>query len=441
MFRWMFVLSVCSLSLIDQTAHADDWPQWRGTERDGIWRESGIVDTLSDDGTQAQWRVEIGGGYAGPAVADGKVFVMDYQKDSGNVVFNPGVADKLTGKERVLCLDAKTGKQLWEHAYDCPYEISYGNGPRCTPTVDGDHVYTLGAEGNLFCLNVKDGSVAWSKSFTKEYNAEAPYWGYSSHPMVYGDSLICLVGGDGSVAVAFDKKTGQEQWRTLSASEIGYAPPTIIEAAGTEQLLIWDADKINSLNPKNGETYWTIPLKPDYAMSIMAPQKSGNYLFASGIGNIGALMKLDTKKPGAEVVWRGEAKTGLYAANSTPFIQGGTMYGCDCRPGSLTAVNLEDGERLWETFKPTTGDRRAGHGTAFIVYHEPSDRFALFSETGDLVFAKLTPEKYEELSRVHIIDPTSNAFGRDVVWVHPAFANQSIYARNDKEIVCVSLAK
>lgn len=439
MLRWLCVLSVLSLSFPSEPAHADDWPQWRGPERDGVWRERGIVDTLPDD-VQPEWRVEIGGGYAGPAVADGKVFVMDYQKESGDVLFNAGRADKLTGKERVLCLDAKTGQQIWEHTYDCPYEISYGNGPRCTPTVDGKVVYTLGAEGHLFCLNVDDGSVVWSKSFAEDYNAEAPYWGYSSHPLVHGDSLISLVGGDGSVAVAFDKKTGQEQWRTLSASGTGYAPPTIIEAAGTEQLLIWDADKINSLNPKTGELYWKIPLKPDYKMSIMAPQKSGDYLFASGIGNVGALMKLDSEKPAAEVVWRGKAKTALYAANSTPFIQDGTMYGCDCRVGVFRAVNLEDGERLWETFKPTTGDRRAGHGTAFIVYHEPSDRFVLFSETGDLIFANLSPDKYEELSRVHIIDPTSNAFGRDVVWVHPAFANQSIYARNDKEIVCVSLA-
>ena len=123
MLRWMCMLSVLSLSFVSNVSQADDWPQWMGPKRDAIWRESGIVESFSKNGLKPAWRVEIGGGYAGPAVADGKVFVMDYQKDSGNVVFNPGVADKLTGKERVLCLDGKTGKQLWEHAYDCPYEI------------------------------------------------------------------------------------------------------------------------------------------------------------------------------------------------------------------------------------------------------------------------------------------------------------------------------
>jgi outer membrane protein assembly factor BamB len=174
-------------------------------------------------------------------------------------------------------------------------------------------------------------------------------------------------------------------------------------------------------------------------MSIMAPRKEGDYLFASGIGDAGALLKLDSDKPGAEVVWRGKPSNCVYCSNSTPILEDGVIYGVDCDKGSLRAVRIEDAEVLWETWDPTTASRRrASHGTAFLVKN--ADRYFLFAETGDLIIAKLSPEGYEELSRAHLLDPTGEAFGREVVWSHPAFANRCIYARNDKELICVSLA-
>ncbi|MDB5335629.1 MAG: outer rane biosis protein BamB, partial [Planctomycetaceae bacterium] len=245
-------------------------------------------------------------------------------------------------------------------------------------------------------------------------------------------------GGEGSVAVAFDKDTGKELWKALSAREPGYSAPSIIEAGGTRQLLIWHCAAVNSLNPDTGKVYWSIPLEPAYGMSIMAPRKSGDYLFASGIGEVGVLLKLDAGKPGASEIWRSSIKSGVYCSNSTPFIDNGTIYGCCCKQGQLRGVKLETGDRLWETFAPTTGKSRANSGTAFIVKHE--DRFFLFSETGDLILAKLSPEKYEELGRFHVLKPTGECFGREVAWSHPAFAERSLFARNDEELVCVSLA-
>ena len=150
-------------------------------------------------------------------------------------------------------------------------------------------------------------------------------------------------------------------------------------------------------------------------------------------------VKLNDDKPGAEIEWRGKPKDAVYGCNSTPQIVDGVIYGNDCQIGSLMAVRLDNAERLWETFQPTSGgDRRASHGTAFIVRHE--DRFFLFSETGDLILADLTDKRYQEISRFHVLDPTNECFGREVVWSHPAFANKSVFARNDKEVVCVSLA-
>jgi outer membrane protein assembly factor BamB len=373
-------------------------------------------------------------------VAGGKVYVTDYVRKAGELANNPGARNDLQGTERILCLDAASGKEIWKHEYDCPYSISYASGPRATPTVHAGKVYTLGAEGNLFCLDAARGTELWSKDLRRIYKTESPIWGFCGHPLVDGKKLICLVGGEGSVAVAFDKDTGRELWKALSTPDPGYCPPTIITAGGKRQLLIWHPESLNALNPETGEVYWSEPLVPQYGMSIAAPQHAGDFLYASGIGKLSVLFQLDRTKPAVKVAWEGTPMTGVFCANSTPLIDGGTIYGNDCEVGNLRAVKLETGERLWETFQPTTGgDRRASHGTAFLTKN--GDRYFLFSETGDLVIARLTPEKYEEISRAHLLEPTSECFGRAVVWSHPAYANRCIFARNDKEIICASLAR
>jgi len=437
----MRVFVLCSLLLFAalQAAHADDWPQWLGPERDSVWREKGIVDRFPTNGLEVKWRVPVELGYSGPAVVDDRVFVFDYAKTSGTSTNNPGGRDKLEGKERVLCLSAATGKQLWKHQYDCSYNISYPSGPRCTPTVDSGRVYTLGAEGNLYCLNTESGDVIWSKELKKEYKTETPIWGFAAHPLVVGDLLYCVVGGQGSVAVAFDKKTGREVWRALSNNEPGYCPPTLIEHAGTKQLLIWHPKSLNALNPLTGDVHWSVDLAPSYGMSVTAPRKTGNYLFASGIGNIGALIELGDTASSAEVKWRGNSKSAFYSCNSTPIIDGELIYGNDCQTGMLIGARIEDGKRVWETREPTSGgNRRASHGTAYLVKHE--DRYFIASETGDLILAELSPQGYKETSRFHMLDPTNECFGRAVVWSHPAFARRCVFARNDKELVCINLA-
>jgi outer membrane protein assembly factor BamB len=447
------LLPLFLVATLAPVVRADDWPQWMGPRRDGVWREAGLVDALPPSGLPVKWRVPVNGGYSGPAVADGRVYLTDYDRPAGDLANAPNDRTELAGRERILCLDAETGKLLWKHEYDCPYAISYASGPRCTPTVADGKVYALGAEGNLVCLDAVTGAVAWTKDFKKDYGAPTPIWGFCGHPLVDGKRLICLVGGPGSVAVAFDKDTGQELWRGLSASESGYCPPTLIESAGVRQVVIWDADKLNALEPATGRVLWSQPLKPMYGMSIMAPQvadtKQGRVLFASGIGRVGALFALAADKPDAAVLWRGEPKSAVYCANSTPFIAGDVLYGCDCDTGMLTAVDVATGKRLWETPDATLGGTRRGkHGTAFLVRHEPaggpaaaSTRTWIFSETGDLILATLSPAGYRELGRQHLLDPTNECFGREVVWSHPAFAGRCVYARNDRELVCVSLAK
>ncbi len=419
---------------------ADDWPQWMGPKRDSVYRESGVVSSIPADGLKVLWRVPIAGGYAGPAVSAGKVFVSDYQVKSGTNSSNPAGRDALAGTERLLAIEADTGKTLWSYQYDRAYNISYGTGPRATPTVDGSHVYFLGAEGDLACLTVADGKVVWKRQLAEEYKSESPVWGHTAHPLVHGDMLYVLAGGSGSVVVALDKHTGKERWRALSASEIGYCPPTLLDHGGRLQLLIWHADELNSLDPETGKVFWSTPLKPRYGMSIAAPSVHGDLLYASGIGETGVMFQLLPGAQGVKKLWTGNIKTALYSANAGPIFDGQMLYGADCGSGSFIAAKASDGARSWQTYQPTAGGtRRVSHGTAFIVQH--ADRFFLLSETGDFIIAKLSPEKYEEIGRMHVLDPTSDCFGRKVVWSHPAFANRCLYARNDRELVCVSLAE
>jgi outer membrane protein assembly factor BamB len=425
--------------LVSVTAvgRGDDWPQWLGPKRDSVWRETGLIDKFPEGGPKVLWRTPIDGGYAGPAVAGGRVFVTDYVTD-GKRVNHPAVRAELKGSERVLCFDAGTGKPLWKHEYDCPYKVSYPAGPRCTPTVHDGKVYTLGAMGHLFCLDAATGMPVWSKDLMKEYKTEPPTWGCAAHPLVDGKKLICLVGGEGSTVVAFDKDTGKELWKAMTVKNIGYCPPTIIEAGGKRQLIIWHSETINGLDPETGAVYWSEPLKPGAGMSIMTPRYHGNYLFAGGAFEVSALLKLAADKPAAEVVWRGTARTSVAPINSTPFLEDGHVYGVD-RMGQLRGIKLETGERLWETFAATTGDKEASSATAFIVKN--GDRFFLMSDTGHLIIARLSPKGYEEISRAKVLEPTNEGFGRKVVWSHPAFSNRCVFARNDKELVCVSLAK
>jgi outer membrane protein assembly factor BamB len=438
--RLVFVAGFFSISVFRLSA--DDWPQWLGPQRDGVWRETGILESFPTDGLKYRWRMPIGGGYSGPAVAKGRVYVMDRQLGKGATrPSNPFARAEIPGTERVLCLNEADGRIVWQHEYDCAYSVSYSAGPRVTPTVHSDKVYTIGAEGNLFCLDATKGVAVWSRDLKKDFNVKTPVWGFAGHPLVDGNKLICLVGGGGSVAVAFDKDTGKELWRALDAKEPGYAPPMIYEFAGKRQLVIWHPEAVNALEPDTGKIVWTYPLAPSVrsGMTIPTPRKVGDLLFLTSFYNGSLLLRVDSETP--SIVWQSKKVSeidtdGLHSVMATPLIENGYIYS-PCSYGQFRCLKLQTGERLWETFAPTSG-KSARWGHAFLVKN--GDRCFLCSETGDLIIARLTPEKYEEVSRVHLIDPVNRDPGRPVVWSHPAFANKSVYARNDNEIVCASLA-
>jgi outer membrane protein assembly factor BamB len=442
----LVVVAVALATLSGSVAFGDDWPQWMGSQRDGVWRETGILKKLPKDGLKPEWRCELAQGYSGPAVADGKIFVTDWQRAAN--VKPPSSAfsrAQMAGKERVHCMDQKTGKVIWTHEYPCNYSVSYPGGPRCTPLYHDGKVYTLGTMGNLFCLDVKDKRVIWSKDFVKDYGSAVPLWGFAAHPLLSGDRLICIVGGkDKSLVVAFHKDTGKELWRAADTGGEGpgYCPPVIVKVGSVRQLIIWDPEAIRGLDPESGKIHWTEPFQLRAGLSIPMPRLEGDRLFVTAFYNGPVMLQLAQDKPGARVLWRGrsnsERKTdGLHSIMTTPVVKDGFIYGV-CSYGQLRCLRVDSGARVWESLEATGGkEERWGH--AFIIPHE--DRYFLFNEHGELIIADLSPDGYREQSRAKIIEPTNNMAGRWVVWMHPAFANKTIYVRNDREILAISLAE
>ena len=432
----LVVATVAGTFFSNAIAVADQWPQWMGPERDNVWREEGIVEKFPAGGPKVLWRAPVAGGYAGAAVAEGKVFVTDFVP-AGDLPGDNFERKTAAGTERVLCLDEGTGKELWKHEIPVTYTISYPAGPRCTPTVDGDRVYTLGAEGNLLCLSVTDGRVIWAKDLKKDYETKAALWGWAGHPLVDGNRLFVIAGTAKAHVVALDTLTGKELWRAGTAPEQGYSPPTIIEAAGVRQLVLMKPDGMYAVAPDTGRILWETPYNADNGSIIMAPVKVGEHVYVGGFQEKNLCVKLAADKPGVEVVWRNKAKHGISAVNVQPFVDGTMVYGFH-EKGDLRGIEIPSGAVKWSSPGPF-GDRAPPSATAFITRH--GNRYFLFAETGDLVIAKLSPAGYEELDRAHLLDTTQSAFGRGVVWCPPAYADRSVFIRNDKELIRVSLAK
>lgn len=427
---------ICLVMAGISSTFAADWPQWMGPERDNVWREEGIVAELPEGGPKIVWRAPVHGGYAGPAVANGKVFVTDYVTDADVNTANFERKES-SGVERVMALDEATGKELWKFEYPVKYTISYPAGPRCTPAVADGKVYTLGSEGNLYAFDAETGRVLWSKDFQKDYGAKTDLWGYSGHPLIDGNKLISIVGGEGSYVVAFDKDSGKELWKNLTSPGQGYSPPAILDVMGQRQLVLLRPDAVTALEPDTGKEIWSVPYQSDSGLVIMTPVIWKDHIFVGGFSQKNMLIKLGADGKSADMEWNDLAKKVMSPINVQPTLEGDNLYGFD-QGGRLIGVKLPDGDRLWETTEPV-GKRPANSATAFII--RQGDRYFMFTENGDLVVADLTPEGYKETSRAHILAPTGDAFGRPVVWCSPAFANQKMYVRNDKECVAVDLAK
>ncbi len=429
-------------------SRADDWPGWLGPRRDGVWRETGLMEKFPPGGPPVLWRVPISEGYSGPAEAGGRLYVMDRQRTTGpdHKPLRP-TRKGVLGNERVLCFDVTGGKLLWKHEYDCPYKLSYPLGPRTTPLIDGGRVYTLGAMGDLLCLDAGSGKVLWSRSLMKDFHlSDPPVWGWAASPLIDGDLLYCLVGGPGSAVVAFHKSTGREAWRALTSEEVGYSPPVLCQAGGTRQLLVWLSDCVNGLDPATGKVYWThtwpkAVQRP--AVNIVMPRCDGQRVFVTNFYHGSLMLQLDAHKPEASVLWQGKSNNpsrpdGLHGVMATPIIKEGCIYGVGGY-GELCCVDADTGKILWQTDDAIGKKAKGECANIFLV--PQGDRYVLFSDQGDLILAHLSRSGYKEIDRAHILEPDREARGRKAAWSHPAFARRCIFARNSQELVCVSLAQ
>ena len=413
----------------------DDWPEWRGAGRRGEWNETGVLDRFPGQGLAVMWRAPLGSGYAGPAVSAGRVFVADFQPGEG-----------LEGHEGLVALDQSNGLPLWSRRWPVDYAgIEYAAGPRATPTVDGDRVYVLGATGRLICLRVIDGSVLWERRFPRDFGTELPPWGMASAPLVYGDLLIAVAfGRPGAKLVALDKHSGEEVWRALSSEDSGpgYSQPVVLRHEGRPMVIVWHAGGLAAIEPATGTVIWEKPFRTRMETPIATPVWRRPHLLVSAFFNGSRLFHVGGAD--AELLWRGRSDSaidtdGLHALMNSPVIDGDYIYGI-CSFGQLRCLRLATGERVWETQAVTR--ERARNASAFMVRN--GDRYFINNDRGELIIARLAPSGYSEISRAFLIRPTSAPGARRelaaVNWSHPAYAGRSVFARNDEEIVCVSLA-
>jgi len=411
-------------------ALADDWPQWRGPQRDGVWREDGIVERFSGPRLEPLWRAEVGPGYCGPTVADGRVYVADR-------------VETPTERERVHCFDAATGARVWSYDYECRYgSIGYTAGPRASITIHDGRAYFLGTAGHLHCFDAATGEVLWRKDARAEYKIAMPIWGIAAAPLVEGELLIVQIGGaDDACIVAFDRISGRERWRALG-DRASYSAPIVIEQAGRRVLVCWTGDRVAGLDPLTGKLHWQEPFVPTrMVINIATPVLSDNHLFVSSFYDGSMVLKIDPNTLAVEKLWhrRGSSEQStesLHCCISTPVILGDYVYGIDSF-GELRCLDLKTGDRIWGSIEPVPRNRWAN---VHIVRR--NDDIWMFNEKGELIICRLSTEGYREISRTRIIEPTTQQLNQrgGVCWSHPAFANRRIYVRNDNELLAVSLA-
>jgi outer membrane protein assembly factor BamB len=400
--------AVAGLLVALLAALAADWPQFLGPNRDNTSPEH--VEPWTGE-LKIVWRQPVGEGHSSPIVAKGRVFT------------HAKVADK--EDEEVTAWDASTGKPLWRKQYERPkFENFFGNGPRSTPVVDGDLVFTLGVSGVLACWKAADGEEVWKTNILEQFKATNLFFGISTSPIVAGDKLLVLVGGPDASIVAFDKATGKVAWKSGS-DKAAYASPTMIQHGGKSLAVFLTHEGVTAVDPADGKRFWQFPLVDMLAESSTTPVRVGDMLFASSVtyGSVGLRLTEKNGQPGYEQVWKDQKLTCYFG---TPVAFGEYLYvvkGSVTPPASLCCVEAKTGKVLWT--KPNVGQY---HATVVRV----KDRLLLLEETGNLVLLEHNPKEYKELARAKVCGKT---------WAHPALSDGRLFVRDEKELRCVEVGK
>jgi outer membrane protein assembly factor BamB len=380
-----------------------DWPQYRGINRDGISKETAIIKTWPATGPKVIWKSAVGDGYSGMAIVGPRIYTMD-AKDKD---------------EFVVCMDATTGKEIWRYRNDSNFVNDQGNGPRGTPTVQGDVVYSFGAQGTLSALNAKDGSKIWAVDVKKDLGGKVPIWGFSSSPLIEGELLILPVGGsENNAIVAFNKKNGAVAWRS-QGDEPGYSSAIAVTIKGIRQILVFSGTKLLSVAPADGKLLWSYPWKTDYFVNAAVPiLMPDDKIFISTAYDVGAAVlkvNLAGGKSSVQEVWLSKSMRNHF---NTSVLHNGHIYGFD--NAVLKCIDANTGEDKW---------KKSGFGRGSLILAD--GHLIVLSERGQLLMVEATPTEYMEKASAEVL--------QGKCWTMPTLVNGKLFVRNQKEIKCLDL--
>jgi len=372
------------------------WPQWRGPNRDGISKETGLLKQWPAEGPPLVWKATgAGSGYSSFSISDGKLYTMGLRGD----------------REFVIAFDIATGKEAWATAHGSAFRNDRGNGPRGTPTVDGDRVYALGGNGDLSALDAKTGKIVWSKNVLKEFGGSNITWGISESPLVLGDKVLVNPGGPGASIVALNKANGSIIWKSQS-DKAGYSSGIPVEINGVTQVVFFTSERALGLDAKDGRLLWDYSRPSNNVANVATPIVRANRVFiSSDYGTGGGVVEIKPDNKAQEIWFTRDMRN----HHSSSVLIGDYLYGFSS--AILTAIKFDTGEIAWR-------DRSVGKGS--LVYADGN--LYCFSENGVVGLVEATPAGYKEKGRFRIPQdqlPT---------WTHPVVAGGRLYLRDQDTI-------
>jgi outer membrane protein assembly factor BamB len=375
---------------------AADWPQWRGPNRDGVSKETGLLKQWPAEGPPLVWKASgAGGGYSSFSVANGKLYTMGLRGE----------------REYVVAFDVATGKEAWSTPHGSAFRNDRGDGPRGTPTVDGDRVYALGGSGDLTALDARTGKIVWSKNVLKEFRGSNITWGISESPLVLGDKVLVNPGGPGASIVALNKANGALIWKSQS-DKAGYSSAIPVEVNGTTQVVFFTAERAVGLDAKDGRLLWEYGKPANNVANVATPIARANRVFiSSDYGTGGGVVEIKADNKAQEVWFTKDMRN----HHSSSVLIGDYLYGFSS--AILTAIRFDTGEIAWR-------DRSVGKGS--LVYADGN--LYCFSENGVVGLVEATPTGYKEKGRFRI------AQGNLPTWTHPVVAGGRLYLRDQDTI-------
>ena len=388
--------------------------QWGGPKQDFKFKARGLAAAWPEDGPKTIWQRDIGIGYSG-ILADGDRLYTMYRAD---------------GREIVICLNGKDGKTIWEYAYDAPvadgHESGYNDGPRGTPTLYRDHLYTIGCAGILTCIDPSDGKKKWQRDLWGDMNGSFLNHGYSSSAFGYEDTIIVPVGGAGHSLVAFDRKTGDVKWQKHDFKN-SYSTPKLINVDGQDQLLCFMAQELVTINPKDGAFLWKYEIGNQWNQNITLPvwgPDSILFITTNIAGSRGLKLTQKKGKTQVEEIWSAKNPR-VHHSNAVRV--GNTVYTSTGGrgPGLFWAVDVKTGETQW---------KERGFDKATFIYAD--GRFIILDENGNLGLATATPEFFQVHSKAKVLSPVGNS----KAWTLPVLSGTTLFVRDSKQIKAFDLA-